>query len=113
MGYRASIICGDYDIELPKFYGYVKHSDLYSIKWLIKHNKIEDSDLFYYSSVTDDIHFTADEFREFIDLYQKDINEYNFLSANISYEKPYIINEHYKGFNDIYSNDKDKIMYWG
>ena len=111
MGYRASIKCEDYDIELPKFYGYVRHEDLYSMKWLIEHNKVEDSDLFY-CEWGGDIHFTADEFREFIDLYQKDINEYDYSNVGISYKKPYIISEHYKDFNNIYSNDKDKIMYW-
>ena len=40
MGYRPTVICGKLSHEFGKFYGYVDHSNLSSVKWLIDHNKI-------------------------------------------------------------------------
>ena len=112
MGYRPSIICKDVEIELGKFYGYVKLDDLKSIEWLKNHKSEIDTDYFdfgYLYSPT--ISFTADEFREFMDIYEKDINDYQDYDY-ISYPKPYKISDYYKEYRDIYDNDLDKIIKW-
>lgn len=116
MGYRPTIICKDTntEIELGKFYGYIKLDNLKSIEWLKNHKCFTDTDidLFNLGCYGIAIEFTADEFREFMDLYEKDINDYQDYDY-ISYPKPYKISDHYKEYEDIYNNEFDKIIEWG
>ena len=112
MGYRPMIKCRDVKFELGKFYGYVELENLKSIEWLFNHGKIEEiHDVSYYP----EIHFTADEFREFMDLYQQDINQFDFESDGcfIKYDKPFRISDWYAEYPQIYDNDDDKIIEWG
>lgn len=115
MGYRPTIVCEEKEIELGKFYGYVELEGLESIKWLIEHNKINEDevDMFNYLPFEPIIHFTAEEFRDFIDLYEKDINNYNRQSA-IKYPVPnYKISDWYPDFLEIYDNNSPKTIEWG
>lgn len=130
MGYRPSIkIDGEYIIEFGKFYSYVKHDNLKSIKWLEDHKKIEVPEppedqhgfIFYYSWFGPSIDFTAEEFREFWDLYIQDINEYDFDHPhNITYNKPFDSEITWKSYNfpgtfkeSVYDTDKPKTIFWG
>lgn len=101
MGYILNISCDSNGVYLDKFYGYVDHEDLKSIKWLIDHNKLKefdnDPDVFYWIQVGPDISFTAEEFREWFDLYIEDS------------EKDYLSDTKIKA---IYENDKPKIVSW-
>lgn len=62
-----------------------------------------------------EIVFTAKEFREFIDLYQADINSYDFKDARINYatQPDFKMSDYWKNFNDVYNNEYHKIIYWG
>lgn len=115
MGYRPSIKCKDIEIELGKFYGYVKIEGLESIKWLIDNNKVmeEEIDMFNYLSFGPSIKFNAEEFRQFFDLYEKDINNYDFDKDFICYPKDFKFFDNYPGLEEIYQNNNDKVIYWG
>lgn len=93
MGYRLTISCPDLceSPELGKFYGYVKHDDLKSIKYLVDNHLVpdDDPDIFYYQEYGPDIVLTAEQFREFIDLYQEDVNNHDFSNDCINYRKPF------------------------
>ena len=120
MSYTPTIYCGGKAIYSgDKFYKYINGLEkLDSIKWLVKHNKIEDElddpkDLiFNYAYLEPKITFTAEEFREFITLYEKDINDYDFTGHYISYDKPFKFKDHWDNFEEIFNNDKDKIIWW-
>ena len=115
MGYRPTIICGDKKIRLGKFYGYVDLDYLKSIKWLIEHKKIEDDTtlIFDYSNTEPTIEFTAEEFREFFDLYEEDIKDFRFDLSYIKYPSNYRFMEHYPELKEIYDNDEPKVIDWG
>ena len=112
MGYRPTIICKDVEIELGKFYGYVKLDGLKSIEWLKNHKPDVELEFEFNCWFGPTIEFTADEFREFMDIYEKDINDYQDYDY-ISYPKPYKISDYYKEYEDIYNNEFDKIIEWG
>lgn len=117
MGYRPTIICGNESHEFGKFYGYIENGDdIKSIKWLIEHNKIyESSGIYSLYDFGHSINFSAEEFREFIDLYEQDINNYDFSKINnyITYPKPYKLSDDWVKFKEIYDNDKPKVIEWG
>lgn len=119
MGYRPSIyVDGEMMIEFGKFYGYVDLDNLKSIKWLEEHGKIEYGGLndpvdVFWSGYGPAINFTADEFREFWDLYIQDINEY---------DQPYDPEETWSYWNGssgttfkeaVYDTDDEKTIIWG
>ena len=129
MGYRPSIyVNGELMIEFGKFYGYVDLDNLKSIKWLDEHGKIEYSGLPndpvdpFWSGDGPEIEFTADEFREFWDLYIQDINEYDFNEYSyIAYDQPYDPEETWaywmgssgKTFKEaVYDTDDEKTIIW-
>jgi hypothetical protein len=115
MGYRPTISAPNgFSIELGKFYGYVDLDNLKSINWLVEHNKIEadDIDVFNWSGYGPKIKFTAEEFREFIDLYQEDIN----TNANnyINYPPNYQIVDMFPEFKkQCYNTKEPKTIFWG
>lgn len=132
MGYRPSIyVDGELMIEFGKFYGYVDHHNLKSIIWLEDHGKIEPpvvpsdghGDDAFLGGWGPEIGFTADEFREFWDLYIQDINEYDYsVDAHIIYDKPYDPETtwaYYSGssrttFKEaVYDTDDEKTIIWG
>ena len=133
MGYRPTINCKELGsscyLELGKFYGYVKLENLKSIKWLIDNKffneeEIEDPYMAFIGGYGPSYNFTAEEFREFIKLYEKDINEYDYSEVNDYpvYEKPYSIADHwdyfYKNgivnhtFYQMYDSPYDKNIEW-
>ena len=129
MGYRPSIyIDNKFIFEFGKFYGYVDHDDLKSIKWLNEHGKIEYDGLnepgdVFFGGYGPRIEFTADEFREFWDLYIQDINEHDFSHDGIKYDKPYDPeytwdawggDGQHKTFKEaVYDTDDEKVIVWG
>lgn len=116
MGYRPTIICENESHEFGKFYGYIEESeDIKSIKWLQENNKLHDSTIWYWCGSGPSISFSADEFRKFIDLYEEDINNYDFstIDYHINYSKPYKLSDSWDKFKEIYDNDKPKIIEWG
>lgn len=117
MGYRPTIICGNESHEFGKFYGYVEERGkvLKSIEWLLEHNKINEAEIYCWSGLGPTIGFSAEEFREFIDLYEQDINNYDYSKINyyINYPKPYRMAKLWDKFKEIYDNDKPKIIEWG
>ncbi len=132
MGYRPSIyVDGELIIEFGKFYCYVDHNNLKSILWLEDHGKIESRAvptdepgyLTFLGGYGPEIKFTADEFREFWDLYIQDINEYDFsVDGYIDYDKPYDPEEtwsYYSGSSGttfkeaVYDTDDEKTIIWG
>lgn len=109
MGYRPTISAPNgFCIELGKFYGYINLDNLKSIHWLVEHNKIEadNIDIFNWAPYGPEIEFTAEEFREFIDLFQEDVTAYNrrnYQLANI-----------YPEFKErCYNTKEPKFIAWG
>lgn len=117
MGYRLAILCPGVgkSPDLGKFYGYVIHDKLKSIKYLIDNHLLpdDDPDIFYYNEFGPDIILTAEQFREFIDLYQEDINNHDFSNDGIKYEKPFKLSSFWPLLDEAYKNDLKKIIYWG
>lgn len=120
MGYRPTICCREDSWEFGKFYGYVKLDNLKSIKWLIDHNKLEEYDNdpdIAFGTCGPEIVFTANEFREFIDLYQEDINNYdyenNISGINYTTEPNFKMSDWWSNFDEVYNNEYHKIIYWG
>lgn len=126
MGYRPTISCLELGYcELGKFYGYVNLKNLKSVKWLIDNDKLaypEDPNFDFLGDFGPEIIFSAEEFREFITLYEKDINEYKFSFTDyIRYEKPYSIADDWNSrcakigcdFYTMYNSPYNKIIEWG
>lgn len=127
MGYRPSIYQnGEFIVEFGKFYGYIGGEGLKSLKWLVDSGKLdqeiedwlaedEPMQIFSYSPNGPSIMFTADEFREFIKLYEDDINNHDFSDDGIDYDKPFDIFEwcNSKKFKEVYDNDEDVEICWG
>lgn len=114
MGYRPRIKCGKYIHEFGKFYGYVNLENLKSTKWLLDHNKLDEYGLDNFTfNIGPTIDFTADEFREFIDLYQEDINGYDFSKYRIYYEPNFKMSEHWSDFDEVYNNNDPVTIDWG
>lgn len=118
MGYRPTICCHEDNWEFGKFYGYVNLDNLKSIKWLIEHGKLEEYDddpKLAFTAGFPEIVFTAEEFREFIDLYQEDINGYDFSKCRIKYAtQPYFkMSDYWSSFDEVYNNKYHKVIYWG
>ena len=119
MGYRPTICCLEDNWEFGKFYGYVKLDGLKSIKWLIDHGKLDDDpEIVFLGGWGPEICFTADEFREFIDLYQEDINNYDWngeTKCGIKYDSApnYKMSDYWPNFNEVCKNNSYKIIYWG
>ena len=113
MGYRPYIYIKEEGwqsgIELSKFYGYVDHKECKSITWLLDHEKVEYPDIFYYVGLGPDIEFTAEEFREWFELYLSDIAAYRETHSIEQYD-PY---DEYPELKDIYDDDRSKMVEWG
>lgn len=113
MGYRMYIECRGYtEFEFPKFYGYVKLDGLKSIKYLLDKKLIKDPEEFNTLNFGPSFAVTAEEFREFMDLYQEDIQNYDFSSYCISYDKPFLLSDYWKYFKVVYDNDYPKHIEW-
>lgn len=112
MGYRPYIYIKEEGwqsgIELSKFYGYVDHKECKSITWLLDHEKIEDSYIFY-AGEGPYIEFTAEEFREWFELYWSDMAAYREIH-NMEQYGPF---DEYPELKDIYDDDRSKMVEWG
>lgn len=112
MGYRLCIeqIQKEPQLYGTKLYGYVTDvTKLKSFQWLAEHNKIDPEEDRYcwegYASM--DIRMTANEFRDFIDLYAEDLStEYNYQWNHFHEDEVGI-------FMELYESDNDKIVSWG
>ena len=145
MGYRAGFWkeTGEFINELPKFYGYLDNcilQKLDSIKWLLKHDKLKEEMDFGFGDISSvfadfshpEINFSPEEFREFINLYNKDFIKYRYTIwqphfNRLSEEYPYkdgdiLYSNDFIGFDllekltwlkELYNNDENKIMRWG
>ena len=117
MGYRLTIKCKDAgELCVGKFYGYVDGKNLKSMDYLCK--KYGDLEPGWFNCGIIRISLTAEEFREFIDLYQKDIEHHNFEGSWIKgWEelKPIEFSRIYSRdgiFDKIYNSDQDKLLAW-
>lgn len=119
MGYRPYIYIKEEGwqsgIELSKFYGYVDHKECKSIDWLLDHEKVEYPDIFYYVGLGPDIEFTAEEFREWFELYCSDIAAYRETHNIIGQDGvPYPVSfDEYPELKDIYDDNGSKMVEWG
>lgn len=113
MGYRLTVeqIQKEPQFYGTKLYGYVDDvTKLKSFQWLAEHNKIDPEEDRYcwdaYGSM--DIRLTAKEFREFIALYEEDL-------------EPLTLANRWNRFNiddvailkELRDSDNDKIISWG
>lgn len=121
MGYRPYIYIKEEGwqsgIELTKFYGYVDLNECKSIDWLVDHNKVEDPNILNYVGLGPDIEFTAEEFREWLDLYISDIAVCRKTNNIVFYGFggiPYPVSfDEYPELKDIYDDDRSKMVEWG
>lgn len=114
MGYRMCITNNDICFETGKFYGYVKLEGLKSIEYLKKIGKIDDPEEFNWGFP--DFYLTGEEFKEFIKLYEQDINEYDFDKGNsymIFYTKPVCLLKLYPKLETIFENNNNVNLRWG
>ena len=109
MGYRLNVqqITKEPEFYGTKMYGYVTDvTALKSFRWLAAHNKIDteaDRDCWdAYASM--DIRMTAEEFREFIQLYVEDL--YKNDCGELSVEKDIALGH-------LFNSEEDKIVSWG
>ncbi len=108
MGYRPDII----DVENPmlrfygtKLYGYVDTSDLPSCNYLKFLGKI-DNDEEWLGGCGPDITLTAKEFRTFMELYEKDFDQYGKYGKLSEYHDYDIIQK-------LKATESDKHIEWG
>lgn len=111
MGYYLNITDGKIHIELPKFYGYVDLYGLLSPDYLYDLGKIEATDIFYWSPDGPEFDLDPEQFRTFMDLYQKDIQQYHFSSGSIYYSDRDLY-KHSPKLRDLYENNKTKHLDW-
>ena len=103
MGYRLGIIEKKESYYGTKLFGYEEHSKLESFKYLMELGKVEEDDYFDYST-NQSITLSDTEFREFIKLYNEDLN--NFCEFNNEF-----IND--KEIQKLMDTRYDKILEWG
>ena len=106
MGYRISIKDGVNSYYGTKHYGYYdyyKEHEFESYKYLLSIGKMDGDELFDYGYYGD-IELTPEEFRIFIELYNKEYNEFRSVSHDMM-EEPEIIS--------LYNSDRNKQISWG
>lgn len=103
MGYRLGIIEKKDSYYGTKLFGYQDNRDLESFKYLLKLGKVEENEYFGYSS-DQSITLTDTEFREFIKLYNEDLNKF------CGYNNEFINNEE---IQKLLGTRYDKILEWG
>lgn len=104
MGYRLEISKMKHAYCAGKLYGYTTEEDLKSHKWLLEHEYITGDE--YWSYCTNPkIVLTAREFKEFIKLYNEDLNDLGW-----SEEKDWLIND--KEMQELINDNCDKVLEW-
>jgi hypothetical protein len=108
MGYRPDIM----DTKRPelrfydtKLYGYVDHEQLSSFKYLLSIGKVDEDVIWDYSWQNEMI-LTAEEFRKFMPLYEKEFDELMSFGKLKDYYDYNIIQE-------LLKTDNDKHIEWG
>lgn len=107
MGYRPEFK----DLQNPdllfygtKLYGYVDESKLQSYKYLLSIGKAEEDDLWDYPFEHEMI-LTAEQFRKFVDLYEKDFDRYGKFGPLSNYHDYSIIQK-------LKATESDKHIEW-
>lgn len=111
MGYRLNISDETKTVELGKFYGYVDLYGVSSVDYLYELGKIDDADIFNWMPSGPEFDLDAEQFRTFMDLYCKDIQNYDFGSSSITYPGRDIY-KYYPELKEMYNNDKVKHLAW-
>ena len=102
MGYRLEISEIKYKACGGKLYGYTDEKQLKSYTYLVKKGYLDGDECFGYGFYGN-IPLSAEEFKEFIELYNEDCNE-------ISKTKDIVINS--KDIKELLENDNDKLLQW-
>ena len=113
MGYRLEIYKGIFTgFTGGKLYGYIddeKIKDLKSYQYLVNIGKVdEEFDKQWGYGFNKKILLNKDEFREFIELYKEDLNEYGGENTKECFNKQY----NSKGFQEFLDEINDKIISW-
>lgn len=66
-----------------------------------------------FSAIGPLLYFSGEQFREWIKLYEQDINEFDFSHCSIGYAKPFVIKNWCSEMEDIINSDEDKEVFWG
>lgn len=102
MGYRLEISEIKYKACGGKLFGYCDETRLKSYKYLLDKGYLDGDEYFSYGFYGN-IPLSAEEFKEFIELYNEDCNE-------ISKTKDIVINS--KDIKELLENDNDKLLQW-
>lgn len=105
MGYRLEISEIKHKACGGKLYGYTDETNFKSRQYLIDKNYLEVDESEYWSyGFNPQIILTAQEFREFINLYNEDWN-------NSGKNKDCILND--EKIKELMENDNNKLLEWG
>lgn len=107
MGYRLEISETEYKACGGKLFGYCDEEELKSHKYLLDKGYLDGDEYFNYG-FEGNIVLRADEFKEFIKLYNEDMNEQRAPYGCI--EKDCIINS--EDIQELLKSDKDKLIQW-
>lgn len=113
MGYRLEISKSEHKKRCGKLYGYVENEkELKSYKWLkingFLKNLVDD---WYDYNVNPKIILDSNEFKEFIKLYNEDMNENMPGDLKTSgFEKDWVIND--ETIQELLNDFEDKILEW-
>ena len=106
MGYRLEISAVKYRACGGKLYGYSDEKELKSHKYLVEKGYLDGDEYFGYG-FNPSILLRADEFKEFIKLYNEDYNESRQLEGE---DKDCIIND--RNIKELLENDENKLLEW-
>lgn len=106
MGYRLEISEIKYKACGGKLYGYSDEKQLKSHKYLVEKGYLDGDEYFGYG-YNPSIPLRADEFKEFIKLYNEDYNEKRQLDGE---NKDCIINDRY--IKELLESDESKLLEW-
>lgn len=103
MGYRLEISEVKYKACGGKLYGYCDEEKLKSYKWLLDKGYLDGDEYFTYG-FWGNIVLMPHEFKEFIELYNEDVNE---QSDGL---KDRVIND--PNIQELLKSDEDKLIQW-
>ena len=108
MGYRLEISKMKHTYCAGKMYGYRYNTEeLKSYKWLLEHGFVTGKEEFWHYDGNPKIVLNRLEFKEFIKLYNEDLNNCN---GNAEDEKDWLIND--KEMQELINDNCDKVLEW-